>query len=307
MKNENFVVGFQTITGGKKMNFTDSMNLSDFRLFQKIIYNEAGINLTEKKLTLLSNRIQKRLKALDISSFHEYHSYVTNSIYKEKEMGNLIDSVTTNVTNFFRNPRQFNILKSTILPDIIKTKSKIKSIKILSAGCSTGEEPYSIALTLLEYYEKLLKDWKIRIDGYDICSEAIIQAQNGTYKGEQLSNINNCMLRQYFTPSGDGNFQINNKIKSPIDFKKFNLKTDVFSSKYDIIFCRNVVIYFDKEIKNKLYWKLFNALNDKGYLFIGHSEGLINDDRFQYRYPGIYTKNNQYKISNRKSPGEYYE
>ena len=277
------------------MNSVLNMDLQSFKLFKKVIYNEAGINLTEKKICLLTNRLRRRVEALNLNSFNKYYQYLKNS--EGKELPNMINAVTTNVTHFFRNPLQISRLKNNILPDLINKKSSIKNIKVLSGGCSTGEEVYTIAIILSEYLKDKLSDWNIRIDGIDICTEAVDKAKIGIYRKDILKNVNNNILNKYFKLTDNGTYKINDRIKSLVNFKKFNLNADRFISKYDIIFCRNVIIYFDKKTKEKLYQKLYNTLKKDGYLFIGHSEGLFHENRFKYIFPGIYMKRDETKIN----------
>lgn len=284
------------------MEYPQAMSLADFRLFQKMIYAEAGINLTDKKITLLTNRIRKRLRVLDIDTYRKYYLYLKDSEDKEKEIIKMIDAVTTNVTHFFRNPKQFNRFKDEILPGIIFKDSKKKSIRILSAGCSTGEEVYTIAIILMRYFERIVKDWFVEVEGVDICTDAVKKAETGIYKKDKLNEVEDKILNKYFTKINNNIFQIEKEVKSIVKFRKFNLKTDKFLTKYDIIFCRNVVIYFDKETKEHIYQKLHKALDSNGYFLIGHSEGLFNDKRFQYVSPGIYMKSSSLKIGNIKKP-----
>ena len=270
---------------------TERMNTTDFNLFRKMIYAEAGINLTEKKITLLSNRIRKRLKALKMASYHDYYMYLKKSINREIEIVKMINEVTTNVTHFFRNPKQFDILKNIIIPDIIKKNRNKKNIKILSAGCSSGEEPYTLSIILLEHFINDLPKWHIEIEGVDISTDIINRAREGIYKNEKLNKVDNKIVNKYFTQIDNEYCQISKKAKSIIKFSRFNLKSDNFSSKYDIILCRNVVIYFDSETKNNIYQKFYNALQKHGYFLVGHSEGLLNDNRFKFIKPGVYIKN----------------
>lgn len=270
---------------------TDQMGKSDFKLFRRLIYAEAGINLTEKKITLLSNRIRKRLKALNISSYHKYYMYLKKSFNKEIEIIKMIDAVTTNVTHFFRNPQQFEKFKNIILPDLINKNIKRKSIKILSAGCSTGEEPYTISIILLEYFKDDLSDWHLEVDGVDICTDALDRARAGIYNKEKMKEVKNKILDKYFIKTDKNTYQINKKVKSITRLNRFNLTSDNFTSKYDVLFCRNVVIYFDSETKEKIYRKFYDALQNNGYFLVGHSEGVFNDSRFKYIKPGIYRRN----------------
>lgn len=275
-----------------KIELFGEMSDSDFRLFQKLIYKEAGINMTDKKKTLVSNRIRKRLRALKIDTYNKYYTYLKKSENRKQEIINMVDVVTTNVTNFFRNPKQFERLSKTIIPEIIAAKKNKRNFRTLSAGCSSGEEPYSIAMTLAEYLGKNLDKWDITIDGVDISTDVIRKAESGIYNEEKIRDVEPAILKKYFTKNDNNNtYTIEKKIKSMVRYKKFNLKSNTFSLKYDIILCRNVVIYFDKETKHLIYQKLYDALNDDGYFLVGHSEGLFNDKRFKYAYPGIYKKN----------------
>ncbi len=270
------------------------MDIKDFKLFQEMIYAEAGIYLPEKKITLLSNRIRKRLKALKLESYHKYYLYLMKSVDKEAELINMINVVTTNVTHFFRNPKQFDKLRNIVIPDIIKKNHTHKNLKILSAGCSTGEEQYSIAIVLLEYFKEKLPGWNIVVEGVDIDTEAIKKAKEGIYAKDKIDKIEDFdkkILNKYFKKIDNKFYRIIDKVKSITKFKRFNLKSDNFSSKYDVIFCRNVVIYFDEGTKKIIHQKFHNALNNEGYYLIGHSEGLINDSRFKYQTPGLYIKN----------------
>ena len=270
---------------------SERMSIDDFKLFRRLIYSEAGINLTEKKITLLSNRIRKRLKELNINSYNKYYQYLKRSLDKETEIVNMINVVTTNVTHFFRNPKQFDKFNNIILPEINKKNYKEKSIRVLSAGCSTGEEPYTIAIILLEYFKNNLKNWDLKVDGVDICTDVLEKAGTGIYKKEKMKEIKDKIFNKYFINIGHDTYQISNKVKSITKFKYFNLKSDEFTSKYDLIFCRNVVIYFDKNTKEIIYNKFYDRLQDKGYFLIGHSEGMFNDKRFKYVSPGVYIRN----------------
>ncbi len=269
---------------------SERMSIDDFKLFRRLIYSEAGINLTEKKITLLSNRIRKRLKELNINSYNKYYQYLKKSLDKEAEIVKMINVVTTNVTHFFRNPKQFDKFNNIILPEIVKRNYKGKKIKILSAGCSTGEEAYTIAIILLEYFKNNQKNWDLKVDGVDISTDVLEKAHTGIYKKEKMKEIKDKIFNKYFIHVDNDLYKIKDKVKSITKFKHFNLKADEFTSKYDVIFCRNVVIYFDKNTKEIIYNKFNNSLEDGGYFLIGHSEGMFNDKRFKYSSPGVYIK-----------------
>lgn len=271
---------------------SEEMSQSDFHLFKQLIYNEAGIHLADSKITLLSNRIRKRLKALNIGSFHNYYKYLKSSEDHEVEIVNMLDAVTTNVSSFFRNPKQFTAFREKVMPLILERNSQRRGLKILSAGCATGEEPYTISIVLNEHFSKELQDWTVWIEAMDICTEALKKAEAGIYKTEKISeDVDEAIVRKYFKKLDDDTYQIMPELKKRVLFRKFNLKQDEFSSSYDAIFCRNVVIYFDDETKDRIYQKFYHALGTNGYFLVGPTEGILNDQRFKYVSPGIYRKN----------------
>ena len=265
----------------------DTMTDSNFRLFSKLIYRETGIFMDVKKKALLINLLKKRLKYMNITSFYKYYRYVKKSGDKD-ELARFIDEVTTNVTSFFRDPKQFERVKKLIFTKIIPTRRK-KTLDILSAGCSTGQEPYSIALLAREELLPRLPDWRISVSGVDICESAIVTANNGEYEKDDIESLPKKYLLKYFTQNQD-KYTISNDIKEMVELNRRNLITQTIVGKYDIIYCRNVVIYFDKHSKNIVYNKFHHALKKDGYLIVGHSEGLMGDPRFKFHTPGIYRK-----------------
>lgn len=286
-KKENYLQPYQPIFSNSPL----KMSETDFSLFRRLVYEKTGINMTEKKLTLLSNRLRRRLRALNLETYHKYYLYLKNHPNSTEEIVKMIDAVTTNVTQFFRNPKQINNFKEKILP-VLFTQNKVKrNIRILSAGCSTGEEPYSIAIVFKEFFAEELKTYAVQIHAVDISKEVIQKAEDGKYPVDELNALDKKMIEKYFIKLDDNTYQVTKELKSLVTFNKFNLVADDFSAKYDAVFCRNVVIYFNKEIKQLVYQKLYDALYDYGYFLVGHSEGLINDKKFQFIVPGIYKKN----------------
>ncbi len=273
------------------MDLPGEMNKSDFSLFQKLIYDETGINMTDKKCTLLTNRIRKRLVALSIDSYNKYYHYLKNSPEKHAEIIQMVNAVTTNVTEFFRNPKQFDVFREKVLPAVFNANNAKKTLRILSAGCSSGEEPYTIALVLLEYFAANVNSWNIVIDAIDISTDILKQAEDGIYKKEKMKGLSEDQINKYFDKVDAETYQVKQKLKSLIKFRKFNLKSDSFTAKYDVIFCRNVVIYFDRETKSGIYQKFYDTMGSCSFFLVGYSEGIINDDRFKYCTPGVYTKN----------------
>jgi chemotaxis protein methyltransferase CheR len=255
----------------------------EFAKFAKLIYDESGIFMKDTKITLLSNRLRKRLSALSLNEFGEYYEYLQklSGEPKRKEYEELLDVVSTNETYFFRNERHFEALTDVCLPELAKTK-KDKKLRIWSAACSTGEEPYTIAICVLECM-KYFQGWDIQIIATDIAPSVLEFARDGYYSGRRIEKVSPEHLKKYFTLEDreKGVYKVNDQLKKMIDFHYLNFfaKTP-FPKNLDIIFCRNVMIYFDKIHQKNLVADFYQSINDDGYLFIGHSETLhsISED-----------------------------
>ncbi|MCU0846940.1 MAG: protein-glutamate O-methyltransferase CheR [Spirochaetes bacterium] len=254
----------------------------EFRKFASLVYDESGIFLKDTKLTLLSNRLRKRLQALQFGEFSEYYDYLQNLPYQGrlKEYEQMIDVVTTNETYFFRNERQFESLKDFCLPEIAR-KKKEKTLRIWSAACSTGEEPYTIAVCVLERMA-LFSGWKIEILATDIAPSVLEFAKIGKYMGRRIEKVPLEYLKKYFIQieNEQGAFQVKDDLKRIVSFYYLNFFKNPYPKDIDIIFCRNVMIYFDKEHQKTLIANFYKSILDEGYLFIGHSETLhmISED-----------------------------
>ncbi len=246
----------------------------EFRNFARLIYEESGIFLKDAKITLLSNRLRKRLKALNLDEFSQYYDYITSLKDKTKELEALLDVVSTNETYFFRNERQFEALSKYSFPDIVKKKQK-KRLRIWSAGCSTGEEPYTIAICVRENMH-LFPDWDIQIVATDIAPSVLEFAREGHYSGRRIEKVSAPLLKKYFTQNRDNPevYTVNDNLKNLVSFSYINLFKSKFPDDLDIIFCRNVMIYFDRQHQKELVGNFYKVLNPGGYLFIGHSETL---------------------------------
>ncbi|PKL18286.1 MAG: chemotaxis protein CheR [Spirochaetae bacterium HGW-Spirochaetae-5] len=271
----------------------NNYNLSDndFNKLRDIIYKEAGIKLGDVKKILMQSRLIKRLRDLKLDNFTEYYEYLINNYEDEKI--NFINSITTNKTDFFRENDHFEYMKSKILPDFEKKKEK--ELRIWSAGCSTGEEPYTIAITLFEYFNGKVPP-EFLILATDIDTQVLDKARDGNYAADHLSDVDPKYLKNYFTynNSHKGDFyRVNDQLKNAVYFRRLNLLQDEYpmKKKFDIIFCRNVIIYFDRETQKKLFEKYHSYLKDDGYLLIGHSENITSiTDRFSLAGRTIYRK-----------------
>ncbi|MGC8809776.1 MAG: CheR family methyltransferase [bacterium] len=267
---------------------------SDFEKIRSLIYDQCGINLTEAKKELVKARLGKRLRSGQFKSFRDYYEYVLNDA-SGKELILLLDSIATNFTFFFREPRHFEYLKSVFLPEIMSRKKKgDKKLKFWSAGCSSGEEPYSIVMTLLEAIEAALV-WNINVLATDLSTQMLKTAQAGIYPKEKVRDLPPLMIKKYFL-RGDGEWQnyvkIKDQLKQYIQFQRLNLMEPFsFAEPFDCIFCRNVMIYFDKNKQTSLVNRFYECLYPGGILIIGHSESLTGvSHNFKYEKPSIYRK-----------------
>jgi chemotaxis protein methyltransferase CheR len=266
---------------------------STFRLFSELIYKVSGIRLGSHKKGLLSSRLAKRLKRLEIGNFYDYYKRAKDD---NAELSEMINCISTNTTNFFREQHHFNYLENKVLPELLKVKAAEKVIRIWSAGCSTGEEPYSIAVTACEAL-KDSKGWDIKILATDISTKVLDTARAGIYDlGELPDYVSADVRNSYFLKgSGENSGKIKMKdfVKEMIRFRRFNLKEPEypFNRKFDIIFCRNVMIYFDEDMKNHVLCRFHRHLSDNGCLFLGHSETMIGRDDFMPVYITAYKKN----------------
>lgn len=254
----------------------------EFAKFAKLIHDESGIFLKESKLTLLSNRLRKRLQALNLIEFGDYYKHLEKLAgeAKKKEYEELLDVVSTNETYFFRNERHFDALMKECLPAIAASK-KNKRLRIWSAACSTGEEPYTIGICVLEN-RHLFAGWNIEIIATDIAPSVLDFARIGIYNGRRIEKVPPEFLKKYFMPKNDEmkSYQVIDELKKMTNFYYHNFFKSPFPKDIDIIFCRNVMIYFDKNHQRDLVANFYQSILDQGYLFIGHSETLhsISED-----------------------------
>lgn len=250
----------------------------EFKEMRDYIYIKSGMYFPDSKKYLIDSRVTSRMEELSLDSLDAYLYYLKYDPKKEAELTKLLDEVTINETSFFRNMPQIDALKNIVLPNIIESKKEagIKNINIWSAACSSGEEPYTIAIILKEVLGYSINTWNINLLATDINTEVLEKAKKGVYTRNSLRNTPDDIKKKYFTENKD-NFIISSEIKDRINFQRLNLvdrmKTRLIRSQ-DIIFCRNVLIYFDLESKKRVVSSLYNSLANNGHLFIGHSESL---------------------------------
>lgn len=269
-----------------------SLTITDkeFSQFQALIYEQAGIRLDTPKKTLLVSRLGKRIRELHLSSFQDYYDCVSGT-GGEEELTRLLDLVSTNKTDFFREPIHFDFLREEILPQVRPSKT----LRIWSSASSSGEEPYTIGMTLFDSLEDFHL-WDIKILASDISTRVLAKAAAGIYEEERVSQLPKDILRRHFLrgtgPQG-GKLKVRPEIAGLVKFRRINLMDQHFPirSPLDVIFCRNVMIYFDRPTQTALMAKFFRYLRPGGYLFIGHSESLQwIDHQFTYVRPTIYQK-----------------
>jgi chemotaxis protein methyltransferase CheR len=253
-----------------------------FNAFRKLIYEKTNINMRESKHILVANRLRRRVLAMNLGGYEEYYRYLTEGPDREEELANFIDAVSTNETYFYRESNHLDALRETILPRLFASR---KRLRIWSAGCSTGEEPYTLRI-LLEEGRGRLWDGEAEIVATDISHEVIHKAQQGVYGQRSLRLVPPEILQRYFTPAGEGSYQLRQALRRTVEFRVHNLLQDPPPLRSaDIIFCRNVMIYFDKATQRRLADECFApVLDSKGYLCIGHSESLSGcSERFHYQ------------------------
>lgn len=258
-----------------------TMSDKDYFKFADMIYKLCGISLGDNKKELVKARLLKRMRALGLVDFAKYYNYVNDPGHTE-ELIEIANAVSTNVTYFFREEQHFAFLKN-VLPELIRKRTQAgeKIFRIWSAAASSGEEIYTILMVLFEAAPELL-NWDVRILGTDISTKALHAAHAGVYSKERLQNVPALLRGKYFSSDGckDGFYRVVPALSSRSVFRRLNLMRPQFpfKKKFDFVFCRNVMIYFDKPTQETLVRKMKQYIVDGGYLFIGHAESLINVD-----------------------------
>jgi chemotaxis protein methyltransferase CheR len=264
-----------------------------FRQIRDLVYKVSGIFQLEEKLYLLVDGCGRRIKQLNLKSSREYWDLLTANSSRDAELRQLLNELTIGETCLFRSQPQLDALRKVILPELAKEKIKqvTKRVRIWSAGCSTGEESYTLAMNLLEESEGLLKGWNFEIQATDLNDRSVETAKNGVYGDYALRSTPDLFKRKYFTAVDDKKLAVRPEVKKLITFSRLNLQDDskmLFMKGMDLIFCCNVLIYFDGPSKSKVVDHFFNNLNFGGYFFLGTSESLmkLNDKFHLVHFPG---------------------
>jgi len=268
----------------------DSVFLNDanFELYRSLIYAESGITFTPTNRSILESRLKERLREKGINSLETYLSKIKSD---KEELKGFLDSITTNLTRFFRNQAHFDALEKYVIPEVMNIKKTPGTIRIWSAGCSTGEEPYTLAMLLSEI---LPASWNYEILASDISLKCLMTAKEGFYAESRIVGIPDSYLVKYFDKV-EGGFKIQERLQKKIKFDYHNLKNDSQQRNLDVVFCRNVIIYFDEIAQTAVINRFWESMAPKSFLFIGHSESLFGmDTKFEFlktEWATLYQKN----------------
>ncbi len=265
------------------------MSAADYEFLRTTANRETGIELADSKREMVYSRMVRRIRALRLSSFAAYCRFLEQN--KETELTHFINAITTNLTSFFREGHHFDALRNVIFPELVKKNAASRSVRLWSAGCSTGEEPYSLAITLAE--SGLFQGWDAKILATDIDSNVLAQASSGEYIRERIQGLPVDIHQRYFTRTDRLEVaRVDPRVSAYISFRQLNLLNNwPVTGLFDVIFCRNVVIYFSKDTQRRLFDRFAQQMTPNGYLCIGHSETLHGlSERFESLGRTIYRK-----------------
>ena len=269
-----------------------TINDDEFQLLRDLVYQRFGIHLSEQKKSLVVGRLQKDLQNSGFKSFGEYYKHLINNPAPDA-FSNLINRISTNYSFFYREKAHFEFFTDTLLPELIGKLRKRGSndIRLWCAGCSTCEEPYTLIMLMLEYFGLEYKSWDAGILATDISERVLAIGREGVYPAERVAQAPTVLQKRYFKKQGD-RMAVKEQVKKEVVIRRFNLMNSFpFKRPFQVIFCRNVMIYFDKETRDNLIRRFHAALEPGGYLFVGHSETVSRDSgHFAYVQPALYKK-----------------
>ncbi len=280
-------------------NETTSLTDSELKLLQALVYQECGMHFDERRTSFLQDRLQRRLKECHLDSFYSYYRLLISQKGKQ-ELSCLLENLTVNETSFFRNKAQLDLFQRDVMDGLLRRKQAGRdySVRIWSAGCSTGQEPYTLAMQVAEAMSfhhlrhPLLLDspvpkplvpapWRVEILASDINYSVLRAAQAASYSERQMTGVDYGYRLRYFDKVGD-RYAVKQNVKELVHFDFHNLKTEYLPQRNDVIFCRNVMMYFDEAEQKRLVEKFYRCLNPEGYLFVGHAESLLSlTEKFQ--------------------------
>jgi chemotaxis protein methyltransferase CheR len=253
-----------------------------FRNLRGFIYEQSGIFIGDNRKYLLENRLANRLRELNLKNFNEYYYFLKFDPDRKKELSKLFEVITTNETSFFRNPPQIAVFQEKVLPEILESQRATRTLHIWSAGCSTGEEPYTLAIVCHEVLGNAIASWNIRITANDLSDAVLHAARRGVYTEYSLRTTPPQIIAKYFHSEGGGRFRIKEDVQRLVHFGQINLSDRLQVRRVErshVVFCRNVIIYFDDDMKRRVLSGLYDNLLPGGYLFLGHSESVHNLSR----------------------------
>ena len=270
----------KSLSLSKELKITDS----EFVQLRDFIYQQSGIWIAANRKYLVENRLSNRIKELNLKTFGEYYYYLRFDVKRKEEMTKLFEVITTNETSFYRNPPQLKVFQDKVLPATLEEikKKGMKKLRIWSAGCSTGEEPYTLAMILHEVLKAELPQWDIKITANDLSEAVLKAARQGRYNEYALRTTPKEIVDKYFLKKDNGVYDVTPKLKNLINFAPINLSDRLMlkrNEKSHIVFCRNVIIYFDDEMKRQVIESFYDNLLPGGCMLIGHSESLHNISR----------------------------
>lgn len=272
----------------------------DFNRLVAYMKKNYGINL-EKKRVLIEGRLSNMVSTRGFKNFKEFIDFAFADKTGNETM-QLVNKLTTNHTFFMREPEHFEFLKSTILPYLEKNNAKEHTLNFWCAASSTGQEPYTLVMTIDDYFGANASRWNVKLLATDLDTDVLNTAQKGIYTIDMLKDVPNAWLSKYFVKKDDKTYQVIDRLRNQITFKQFNLMNPISNQKaYDLISCRNVMIYFDQDTKNALVERFYDVTRDGGYLFIGHAESVGRDTRYTYVKPAVYRRSGEQKPGNTTS------
>jgi len=269
-----------------------TFSTKDFDKVRSFILSETGITLSEGKKNMVYGRLSRRLRQTGMNTFKEYIEFASQD--NSEERVNFVNAITTNLTSFFREEHHFDFLKNTVIPHLMRKNAQTRKIRIWSAGCSTGEEPYSIAIALYESIPDI-ENWDVKILATDLDTNVLAHGRAGVYDAERITGLNKTRTSTWFLKGKGqhaGSVRVDSRLKSLITFNQLNLMKEwPMKGPFDFMFCRNVIIYFEKTTQRVLFDRYSKLLVDDAHLFLGHSESLYKvSDKFELIGNTIYQK-----------------
>lgn len=274
----------------------------DFNRLVSYMKENYGINL-EKKRILIEGRLSNMVIQRGFNNFKEFIDFAFSDKTGNETM-QLVNKLTTNHTFFLREPEHFEYLKSTVLPYFEKANEKTHTIRIWCAASSTGQEPYTLAMTMDEYFGEKASAWNMKLLATDIDTDVLKKACAGIYSEDLVRDVPSHWLSKYFTKIDDNNYQVIERIRKQVVYKQFNLMDKITCAyPFDMISCRNVMIYFEQDTKNALIERFYDVTKEGGYLYIGHAESVGKDTRYTYVKPAVYRKLSDKPVGSRSFAG----